>query len=51
MEYLQTKVNIEREKERRVEVKERRTEKERFELDRAEHRERIKTEKKGKAFM
>lgn len=40
LEYLQTKDNIENEK-RRVEVKERRAEKERFEVERADHKERI----------
>lgn len=41
LEYFQTKDNIENEKRRRVDVKERRAEKERFEVERADHRERL----------
>lgn len=41
LEDLQTKDNIENEKRRRVDVMERRAEKERFEVERADHKERI----------
>lgn len=51
MEYLQINDSIENEKRGRVEVKERRVEKERFQVEKADHRERILREKKEKKFL